>query len=114
MRLILLPIDSDGHSVFSAKRGVVPVKFTLTENDVPTCILPQATISATRTSGGTLGSIDESTYLTNADSGSSFRIDATACQYVYNLAASSLGIGVYRVDISIDGNVVGHAVFTLK
>jgi hypothetical protein len=49
-----------------------------------------------------------------ADNGSNFRIDSTACQYVYNLAASSLGVGTYRVNISINGIAVGHAVFALK
>jgi len=49
-----------------------------------------------------------------ADNGSNFRIDPTAYQYIYNLAASSLGVGTYRVDISINGSVVGHAVFALK
>ena len=83
-------------------------------SDAPTCTLPAATISVTRTAGATPGSIDESTYLTAADTGSNFRIDPTACQYVYNLAASSLGVGTYRVDISINGNVVGHAVFVLQ
>ena len=93
---------------------MVPVKFTLTQNGVPTCTLPPATISVTRTAGGTLASVDESTYLTAAHNGSNFRIDSAACQYVYNLAASLLGAGTYRVDISINGNVVGHAVFALQ
>lgn len=108
------PINADDNSVFSAKRGVIPVKFTLTQDDLPTCSLPPATISVSRTAGGTLGSIDESIYLTQADTGSSFRIDSTACQYVYNLAASSLGVGTYRVDTKINGIVVGHGVFALK
>ena len=108
------PINADGSSVFKARRGVVPVKFTLTENDIPTCTLPPATISVTRTAGGTLGAVDENSYGMAADSGSNFRIDPTACQYVYNLAASSLGVGTYRVDISINGIFVGHAVFALK
>lgn len=93
----------------------MPAKFRLTENDTPTCALPPATISVTRTAGGTLGAIDENTYSMAGDSGSNFRIDpATACQYVYNLAARSLGVGTYRVDISIDGIFVGHTVFELK
>lgn len=108
------PINGDGSSVFSAKRGVIPVKFTLTQNNAPTCTLPAATISVTRTAGGTLGSVDESVYSMQADSGSKFRIDPTACQYIYNLAASSLGVGVYGVDISINGIIVGNAVFALK
>lgn len=48
-----------------------------------------------------------------ADSGSNFRIDPNACQYIYNLSASSLGVGTYRLDISING-IVGHAVFALQ
>lgn len=108
------PINSDGSSVFNAKRGVIPVKFKLTQYEVPTCTSVPATIAVTRIAGGTLGAIDENTYLTNADTGSDFRIDPSACQYVYNLAVSSLGVGTYLVDINIDGIAVGHAVFALK
>jgi probable HAF family extracellular repeat protein len=107
------PINADGSSVFSAKRGVVPVKFAVTQYDTqPSCTLP-ATISITRASAMTLAAVDESAYANSSDSGSNFRID-TDCQYIYNLAASSLGVGTYRVDISINGIMVGHAVFALK
>jgi hypothetical protein len=106
------PINSDGSSVFSVRRGVVPVKFTLTLNGTATCTLPPATIALTRTAGGTTGTIDESVYSGSADTGSNFRIDS--CQYVYNLSASALGVGTYRVDIMIDGQVVGSASFQLK
>jgi probable HAF family extracellular repeat protein len=107
------PIKADGSSVFSAKRGVLPVKFTLAQYDLPNCPLFPATIAITRTTGETPGSVDESLYATHADSGSDFRIDDD-CQYVYLLEASSLGPGTYRVDISINGIFVGHAVFALK
>jgi Bacterial lectin len=106
------PINADGSSVFTAKRGVVPVKFTLPNNGSATCSLPPATIAVTRTAGGTLGSVDESIYTLSADSGSNFRV--SGCQYVYNLATSALGVGTYRVDISIAGSVVGSATFALK
>jgi hypothetical protein len=106
------PINADGTSVFNVRRGVVPVKFTLTQGGVATCALPAATIAVTRTAGGTTGQIDESVYSGSADSGSNFRIDS--CQYIYNLSASALGVGTYRVDIKINGTVVGSAVFQLK
>src|SRR5204862_724339 len=106
------PINLDGSSVFSVRRGVVPVKFTLTQGGVATCTLPPATIALTRTSGGTTGAIDESVYVIPADNGSNFRIDS--CQYVYNLGASALGAGTYRVDILINNQVVGSATFQLK
>ena len=108
------PINADGSSVLSAKRGVVPVKLSLTQYKQPTCTLLPATISVTRTTGGVIGSVDESAYSMAADNGSNFRIDPTACQYIYNPSASLLGVGTYRVDISINGIMVGHAVFTLK
>ena len=43
------PINADGTSVFNVRRGVVPVKFTLTLNGVATCNLPPATIVVYRT-----------------------------------------------------------------
>jgi len=106
------PINPDGSSVFNVRRGVVPVKFTLTQGGVATCALPPATIALTRTSGGTTGAIDESVYVMAADTGSNFRIDS--CQYVYNLSSGALGVGTYRVDIMINGQVVGSGSFQLK
>jgi hypothetical protein len=108
------PIDADGSSVFKANRGVLPVIFILNQNNAQTCALPAATIAVTRTAAGTLGPVDESIFSIAADNGSNFRIDASACQYIYNLAASSLGVGTYRVDIRINGFVAGNAVFVLK
>jgi hypothetical protein len=106
------PINADGSSIFNVRRGVVPVKFTLTQDGVATCDLPPATIALTRTAGGTTGAIDESIYSGPADTGSNFRIDS--CQYVYNLSANALGVGTYRVDILINGQVVGSGIFQLK
>jgi len=106
------PINADGTSVFSVRRGVIPVKFTLTQGGVATCNLPPATIAVTRTSGQTTGAIDESVYAGPADTGSNFRIDS--CQYIYNLSASALGVGTYRVDIKINNQIVGSAIFQLK
>ena len=106
------PINADGSSVFNASRGVIPVQFMLTANGVSTCTLPPAMITLTRTAGAATGTVDESVYEMSADNGSSFRI--SGCQYVYNLAAKSLGAGTYRTDISIGNTVVGSAVFALK
>lgn len=106
------PINPDGTSTFNYRRGVVPVKFNLTLGGVATCDLPPATIAVTRTAGGVIGAINESDYSGNADTGSNFRIDS--CQYIYNLNSRVLGVGTYRVDILIDGQVVGSAVFGLN
>jgi hypothetical protein len=48
----------------------------------------------------------------SADTGTNFRV--SGCQYMYNLAASAMGPGTYRVDIFIAGSKVGSAVFALK
>jgi sugar lactone lactonase YvrE len=109
---VLPPINTDNSSIFTVRRGVVPVKFSLSDNGSPTCDLPPATIAATRTGGGVIGQVNESTYSGNADSGSNFRIDG--CQYIYNLNSRALGVGTYRVDILIDGQVVGSATFELR
>jgi hypothetical protein len=88
------------------------VKFTLTLDSVATCDLPSATIAVTGTAGDTVGPVDESLYGGSADTGSNFRIDS--CQYIYNLSASALGVGTYRVDIIINGQVVGSVAFGLR
>jgi Chlamydia polymorphic membrane protein (Chlamydia_PMP) repeat len=106
------PINIDGTSIFRAARGIVPVKFTLTLGGVATCALPPATIAVTRTGGGVIGEVNESLYSGNADTGSNFRIDS--CQYVYNLNSRALGVGTYRVDILINGQVAGSATFELN
>jgi hypothetical protein len=94
------------------RRGVIPVKFTLTLNGVATCNLPTATIAVYRTGTGGNQLIDESVYEGSADTGSNFRI--TGCQYIYNLSASALGVGTYRVDIIINGQVASSATFALR
>lgn len=106
------PVNADGSSTFNATRGVLPVKFTLTSGGVPTCDLPPSTIALTRTGGPSPGPIDEPVYVMAADTGSNFRV--AHCQYVYNLAAKSLGVGSYLVKININGMVVGSATFALK
>lgn len=110
--LVQPPIKSDGSSVFSASRGVVPVKFTLNSGGTATCALPPATIMVTRTTSGAAATVDTSIYVEPADNASNFRI--SGCQYVYNLGAVSLGTGAYRVDITINGAVAGSGVFSLR
>jgi hypothetical protein len=106
------PINPDGTSMFSVRRGVVPVKFNLTLGGIATCDLPPATIAVTRTAGGVVGEVNESVYSGNADTGSNFRI--SSCQYAYNLNARALGVGTYRIELLIDSQVIGSAVFALN
>jgi len=108
------PINGDGSSIFAASRGVIPVKFTLTLNGTITCQLPPATISLTRTTGDTTGVVNESSFSMQSDSGLNFRIDIPNCQYAYNLGASTLGKGMYSVQIMSGNVIVGGVSFGLK
>jgi hypothetical protein len=106
------PINADGTSIFNAHRGVVSVRFALTYGGAATCTLPSATIAVTRTAGGVTGNVNESVYTASADTGSNFRING--CQYMYNLDARALGVGIYRLDIKIYGGAIGSATFELR
>jgi hypothetical protein len=66
------------------------------------------------TTAGVSQSVDESVFTMPADTGSNFRIDQQACQYVYNLSATALPVGTYQVQILVSNAVVGTAVFTVK
>ena len=90
---------------------MIPVKFKLYLNSVPTCQTPPATISLVRTDIDALP-IDPNIYRTPSGNGSTYGV--SDCQYTYNVGASSLAPGVYRVDISFNGTFVGSAVFKLK
>jgi len=105
------PINADGTSIFSAKRGVVPVTFTLSVNGVVTCDLAPATIAVWRTADVATGAINEPVYSLAADTGPDFRIED--CHYIYNLSSKALGLGAYLVDIEINGKVMGTGVFQL-
>ena len=54
-------INAYGSSKFKAGRGVVPVKFDLSQGGSPTCALPAATIALTKTAGSDPGPVNEST-----------------------------------------------------
>ena len=106
------PINADGSSVFAAKRGVIPVKFTLAAAGRPTCSLPLATIALSSTNAAVEEPVSEAVYAMAADSGWYYRIDG--CKYAYHLNAKPLPRGGYVVHILIDNVVVGSARFALR
>lgn len=110
---VQLPIKSDGSSVFPVKRGAVPVKFRLSQNGSPTCTLLPATIAISKTAPTGLLAVNNTVYAKKSNTGINFRMDSSACQYVYNVSSSALGPGTYRVDIIVEGIMIGHAVFAI-
>jgi hypothetical protein len=106
------PIEADGASVFNARRGVVPIKFTLAADGAPTCDLYPATIALFRVGGDTSVEVNQAEFTMPSDDGVNFRI--TDCQYHYNLGTNSLGPGTYLVQLWIGSSKVGEARFALK
>jgi len=109
---ILQPINANGSSVF--KNGsTIPVKVRITDcNSSPVAGLAPD-ISAVKLDGTTESAVNEDISSTSAaDTGAEMRYDATAGQYIYNLATKSLsGQGTYRVKVSdstISSPVVGQ------
>ena len=100
--LVRPPINADGSSIFSANRESVSVAFLLNKFGTRTCTLPLATIAIVRITDGKLASVRNS------------NLWITGCRYAYDLKPNRLGVGMYRADVSINGIMVGHAVFAVK
>jgi hypothetical protein len=85
------------------------------DTPTPTCALPPANIKITKTAGSTPGVVNEVAAIQPTDTGSQFRV--LSCNYMYNLATSSLsGAGTYTVEVVINNNntAAGNAMFGLK
>jgi hypothetical protein len=81
---VLQPINGDGTSIFKLG-STVPVKFQLTTPCVPTGTFT-AKIFLAKVTSDILGSEVEATSTSAADTGNTFRYDASGDQYIYNLA----------------------------
>jgi hypothetical protein len=108
----LPPIHVDGSSAWKLGR-TVPVKFQLTGASSGITDLV-ATISAARIADVAIGVTSETVFASSPDSGVTFRYDASADQYVYNLRTGAgamvdaTGTWVIRADL---GDGVAHHVF---
>ena len=104
---VLQPINADGTSIF--KRGsTIPVKFMLTGAAAPITTLG-ARIYVAQVSNGVMGSELEAASTSAADSGNTFRYDASAGQYIFNLNTKGMTQGTWQIRIDLlDG--VTHVV----
>jgi probable HAF family extracellular repeat protein len=113
--LVQLPIKADGSSVFSVKQALIPLRFRLLQEGTPTCTLPPAKVAITRVSAQTLALVSEVGISEGGvSSAAASGVVPILCQYVDQAQPAKLGVGTYRVDLSINGIMVGHAVFTLR
>jgi hypothetical protein len=105
----LQPINDTAHqvgvstSIFKAG-STVPAKLQLKKADGTVVQAASAPVWLTPVKGtATTAPVDESVYTASADSGSTFRYDATAQQYIYNWATPKSSAGNYwRIGVRLD------------
>jgi hypothetical protein len=104
-RVFLQPINLTTPRSAFRLGSTIPVKFQLFMPDGTTPVaVARATIAVTRISSSTSTPINEEVVSAAADVGTSFRYDASAGQYIYNLATSSWMStpGTYRIAARLD------------
>ena len=102
----LQPINLDGSSVFKLG-STVPVKFKLAGAGAGITGLT-ARLTHRKLTHGVTGTETEATSTVSADSGNTFRYDATGAQYIFNLSSKSLtlGDGTYELRVDLGDAVV--------
>lgn len=104
----LQPINDTAHQVGTStsifKAGsTIPVKFQLKKADGTPVQAAAAPIWLAPVKGGSMSlPVDETLQTVSADSGSTFRYDATAQQYIYNWKTPSTGGSYYQIGVKLD------------
>jgi hypothetical protein len=104
----LQPINDTAHqvgtstSVFKAG-STVPAKFAVRRADGTAVQLAVAPVWLTPVKGSAMSApVDEAVYTASADSGTAYKYDATAAQYLYNWKTPSTGGSYYRIGVKFD------------
>ena len=103
----LQPINDTAHQVDSStsifKAGsTVPAKFQLKKADGTVIQGGSATWLTPVKGSATTAPVDETAYTASADSGSTYKYDATARQYLYNWKTGSTGGNYWRIGVTLD------------
>lgn len=104
---LLQPINVDGTSVFKLG-STVPTKFKLSGTASAVTNLP-AKLYYAKISNGLAGTELEASSTAAADSGNTFRYDATSGQYIFNLTTKGWSEGTYQLRVDL-GDGVKHTV----
>ena len=103
----LQPINPDGSSIF--KQGsTIPVKFRLTGVSAGITTLV-ARLYTAKISNGVTGTVVEAASNVPSSGGNTFRYDASAGQYVYNLSTKGMTTGTWLLRVDL-GDGVDHSV----
>ncbi|GAB2766223.1 hypothetical protein GCM10027039_29010 [Terrabacter koreensis] len=102
------PINDTAHqtgtttSIFKAG-STIPVKFQLRNSAGQSVQSAAAPVWLTPVKGGAMNlPVDETAQTVTADSGSTYRYDATAQQYIYNWKTPSTGGSYYQIGVKLD------------
>jgi hypothetical protein len=104
----LQPINDTAHQVGAStsifKAGsTVPVKFQLRNASGTLMQAATAPVWMTPVKGSAMSvPVDETVYSPAGDSGTAFRYDATAQQYIYNWKTGSTGGNYWRIGVTLD------------
>jgi hypothetical protein len=104
----LQPINDTAHQVGTStsifKAGsTIPVKLQLKKADGTVVQAAAAPAWLTPVKGSVMSlPVDETAYSATADSGSTYRYDTTAMQYIYNWKTGSAGGNYWRIGVTLD------------
>lgn len=105
---VLQPINADNTSIFKLG-NTIPVKFQLTGACSGDGGLV-ARIFLAQISNSVIGTELEASSTSAADSGNTFRYDAGADQYIFNLATKPLAVGTWQIRIDLGDGVLDRVV----
>ena len=109
---LVQPANADGSSIFKAG-STVPVKFTLTGASAGITDAT-ATLSYAKVSNQIEGDILEAVTNVGGSTGSQFRYDPTAGQYIFNWSTKGLAAGTYSIKIDLGDSAVHALRISLK
>lgn len=98
---VLDPINANGSSLFKAG-SKVPVKFQLKDSSGAFVSTAAATLSYAKVTNNVAGTDAEAVSTSAATTGSAFRYDSTANQYIFNLSTKGLTAGTYQLTIKLN------------
>jgi len=110
---LLPPINNDGSSIFKLKR-TIPVKFQLKNADGSFMTDAVAKLYLAKVSNNVVGSYEEPTSTSAADSGNTFRYVDEADQYIFNLGTKGLSTGTWVLQVTVNGMVAKEVWISLK
>jgi lysophospholipase L1-like esterase len=110
---ILQPVNPDGSSIFKLG-STVPIKFVLTNAGGTPVSTAVASLSVAKVTNEIDGTFAEAVSTSAATTGSLFRYDNSAQQYIFNLGTSALSKGTWDMKVTLDDGTTYTQRFSLK